>query len=135
VDINAGMDGAWFDPNTSGQGFFIDAHTDPEGGNFIFVSWFTYGEETASGQRWLTAQGGFEGSTTEIDVYETIGGSFDDPEPVSRTKVGTMSLDFTDCSNATLSYSLPADSAEGDIAITRVIPAGQALCEEFAGAE
>jgi len=135
VDINAGMDGAWFDSDTPGQGFFIDAHPDPEGDNFIFVSWFTYGEQTASGQRWLTAQGGFEGSTAEIDVWETTGGSFDDPEPISRTKVGTMSLDFTDCSNAQLTYSLPADSAEGDIAITRVIPGSQTLCEELAGAE
>ncbi len=89
----------------------------------------------ASGQRWLTAQGGFEGSTAEIDVWETTGGSFDDPEPVSRTKVGTMSLDFTDCNNALLTYPLSADSAEGDIANTRVIPAGSALCEELAGAE
>ena len=135
VDINAGMDGAWFDPVTPGQGYFIDAHPNPEGGNFIFVSWFTYGNATASGQRWLTAQGGFEGSMAEIDVFETTGGSFDDPEPVSTTKVGTMSLDFTDCSNAQLMYSLPADSAEGDDAITRVIPGSQALCEELAGAE
>ena len=133
VDINVGMDGAWFDPDTSGQGYFIDAHPDPEGGNFIFVSWFTYGDATASGQRWLTAQGGFEGSTAEIDVFETTGGSFDDPEPINTTKVGTMSLDFTDCSNAQLSYSLPADPAESDIAITRVIPGSQALCEELAG--
>jgi hypothetical protein len=46
-----------------------------------------------------------------------------------------MSLDFTDCSNALLTYSLTDDGAEGDIAITRVIPAGAALCEELAGAE
>ena len=135
VDINAGMDGAWFDLDTSGQGYFIDAHTSSEGDNFIFVSWFTYGTATASGQRWLTAQGGFEGSMAEIAVFETTGGSFDDPEPVSTTEVGTMSLDFTDCSNAQLTYSLPADPAEGDISITRVVPGGQALCEELAGVE
>jgi plastocyanin len=133
VGINAGMDGAWFDSNTPGQGFFIDAHPDPQGGNLIFVSWFTFGDETASGQRWLTAQGSFEGSTAEIDVFETTGGSFDDPTPVNTTKVGTMSLDFTDCSNAQLTYSLPAESAAGDIAITRVLPGGKALCEELAG--
>ncbi|MFB3079806.1 MAG: FG-GAP repeat protein, partial [Lysobacterales bacterium] len=115
VDINAGMDGAWFDPNTPGQGFFIDSHPDPDGGNFIFVSWFTYGDDTASGQRWLTAQGSFEGSIAEIDVFETTGGSFDDPQATSTTNVGTMSLDFTDCSNALLTYSLPANGAEGDI--------------------
>ena len=31
----------------------IGSHTDPEGANFIFVSWFTYRDETASRQRWL----------------------------------------------------------------------------------
>jgi len=135
VDINAGMDGAWFDLNTSGQGFFIDAHPDPEGGNFIFVAWFTYGEDTASGLRWLTAEGGFEGSIAEIDVYEVTGGSFDDPQPISRVIVGTMILDFTDCNNALLTYSLTDNGAEGDIDITRVIPEGKALCEELAGAD
>ena len=134
VDINAGMDGAWFDPATSGQGFFIDSHPDPEGGNLIFVSWFTYGSNTASGQRWLTALGGFDGSLAEIDIHETTGGSFDNPQVPTTTKVGTMSIDFSDCSNAQLSYSLPADPAAGDIAITRVIAGAQALCEELAGA-
>ena len=135
VDINAGMDGAWFDPDTPGQGFFIDAHPDPEGGNFIFVSWFTYGDDTTSGQRWLTAQGSFEGSIAEIDVFETTGGSFDDSQTTSTSNVGTMSIDFTDCSNALLTYSLPDDGVEGDMAITRVIPGGKALCEELEGAE
>ena len=129
------MDGAWYDSNTPGQGFFIDAHPDPEGGNFIFVSWFTYGEETTSGQRWLTAQGSFDGSIAEVDIFESNGGNFDDPLTPSTIKVGTMSLDFTDCSNAQLSYSLPADSAEGDITITRVIPGSQALCEELLSAD
>ena len=127
------MEGGWFEPNTSGQGFFIDIYPEPEGGNFIFVAWFTYGEDTASGLRWLTAQGSFEGYRAEIDVFETTGGSFDDPQEPGTTRVGTMSLDFTDCSNAQLTYSLPATAAEGNIAITRVIPGGQALCEELTG--
>ena len=133
VDINSGMDGAWFDPNTSGQGFLIDAYPNPEGGNFIFVAWFTYGQETASGLRWLTAQGGFEGSTAEIDVWETTGGSFDDPQPIKNRLAGAMNIDFTDCSNALLTYVL--DDAEGDIEITRVLPAAKALCEKLSGTE
>jgi len=75
------------------------------------------------------------GTCAEIDVFETTGGSFDDPQAPSTTKVGTMSLDFTDCSNALLTYSLTDNCAEGDIAITRVIPWGQALCEELEGVE
>ena len=68
-------------------------------------------------------------------MFETTGGSFDDPQATSTVKVGTMSLDFTDCSNALLTYSLQANGAEGDMAITRVIPGGQALCEELEGAD
>lgn len=34
-------------------------------GDFIFVAWFTYGEDTTSGQSWLTAQGTFDGSTAD----------------------------------------------------------------------
>jgi hypothetical protein len=135
VEINAGMDGAWYDPQTTGQGFFIDAHPDPEGGHFIFISWFTYGSETASGQRWLTAQGSFEGSTATIDISETTGGSFDDPQPTMTDSVGTMSLDFSDCSQALLTYSLPAEGIDGQIDLVRVVPGGEALCEEMAAAE
>ena len=135
VDINAGMDGSWANKDTLGQGFLIDAHPNPDGDNFIFVGWFTYGDDTASGLRWLTAQGDFEGSTAEIDIYETIGGRFDDPQTVETNKVGTMAIDFTDCSNANLSYSLTDDGLAGDMAISRLIPGGQALCEELAGVE
>ncbi len=68
-------------------------------------------------------------------MFETTGGSFNNPQAVNTVMVGTMSLDFTDCSNALLTYSLPPNGAEGDNAITRVIPGSQALCEELSGAE
>jgi hypothetical protein len=135
VDINAGMDGAWYELDTTGQGFLFDVHHDPDGGNFIFVAWFTYGDDTASGQRWLTAQGGFEGPTAVIDVWETTGGSFDDPTPVTRELIGELSIDFTDCSNAILTYSLNTAQLEGEIDISRLLAGGKALCEEIAEAK
>jgi len=135
VDINGGMDGVWFDQNTPGQGFLIDAHPNPNGGNFIFVAWFTYGDDTASGQRWLTAQGNFAGSTATIDVYETTGGSFDDSQAVDIEKIGTLTIDFQDCNNALLSYELTDEALSNNIAISRGIPGAQALCEELAGAD
>jgi hypothetical protein len=135
VDIKAGMDGAWVNEDTLGQGFLIDAHPNPEGDNYIYVAWFTYGDNTASGQRWLTAQGNFEGSTAEIDINETTGGRFDDPQLADTNKVGTMTIDFTDCSNALLTYSLTDDDLADDMEISRLIPGGQALCEELAEAE
>jgi hypothetical protein len=70
----------------------------------------------------------------EIDVYETTGGSFDAPTPTNTVPVGTLSIDFEDCNNAQLSYNLTDDGAQGDIDLTRVIPAAGALCEELAAA-
>jgi hypothetical protein len=44
-----------------------------------------------------------------------------------------MNIDFSGCSNALLSYSLPADPAAREITITRVISGTQGLCEELDG--
>ena len=66
------------------------------------MAWFTYGEDTVSGQRWLTAQGPLVGTSADLIVYETLGGSFDDPNPSETNAVGTMTIDFTDCRNADL---------------------------------
>jgi hypothetical protein len=49
--------------------------------------------------------------------------------------VGTMNLDFTDCSNAQLSYSMTDEDLAGDMELRRLIPGGQALCEELNGAK
>ncbi|MBT8054869.1 MAG: hypothetical protein KJN69_13335 [Gammaproteobacteria bacterium] len=135
IDINAGMDGAWFDPLTSGQGFLFDSDPDGGFGDFLFVAWFTYGDTTASGQRWFTAQGNFEGSIADLTVNETTGGSFNDPQTPNTDPAGTMRIDFTDCSNAQLSYSLTEGNLEGDVAIQRAVPGAKALCEEIAGTD
>jgi cysteine-rich repeat protein len=136
VDINAGMDGAWFDPATSGQGYLVDSYPKSDGSNFMFVAWFTFGEDTASGQHWFTAQGGFSGSLAELEVFETTGGSFDDPQAPATVKVGTMRIDFIDCSIAALTYILTDDGVvEGGVAIQRVLPGAEALCKDIAGTD
>jgi DNA-binding beta-propeller fold protein YncE len=132
---NDGRDGAWYDENTPGQGFLIDAHSNLEGEDFIFVAWFTYGGDSDSGQRWLTAQGPVVDSTADIVVYETLGGRFDDPQTSETRVVGTMTIDFTDCSNALLSYSITDEGLAGMINIKRAIPGTEALCQQITGSE
>lgn len=131
VSVNDGMDGAWSNPGASGQGFFFDVHAGDDGTNFIFVSWFSYGDGTASGQRWLTAEGRFAGSKANLVIYDTSGGSFDDSRPTESVHVGTMRIDFSDCSHAVLSYSMPEEGSGGTIEIRRTVPGSQALCEEL----
>ncbi len=124
------MDGAWYDPEPAGQGFFIDAHR-VDDMTFLFVAWFTYGDITKSGQRWVTGQGGFSGSVAELPIYECQGGSFAEDHPTETTIVGSMVVDFTDCAHAVLTYDLDEGTSTGSIDITRVMPESQALCEEL----
>jgi hypothetical protein len=134
VDINAGMDGSWYNPETAGQGFFLDAHAPSEGDGFLFLSWFTYGDDTDSGLRWMTAQGGYSGPTAEVEGYETTGGRFDDAQAVDTVKIGTATVTFSDCSNALVAYDLPDEGKQGEIEVTRALPGSSGLCEEATSA-
>lgn len=131
VNVNAGMDGSWFEPATSGQGFFFDVHPNAQGGGFFFGAWFTYGDGTDSGQQWYTVQGNYsQGSMVDIPLYETTGGSFDDAQAVTTEQRGTVSIDFVDCNHAELTYDLQgATGPEGSINLTRVVQGGEQLCE------
>lgn len=131
VDVNAGMDGGWFEQATSGQGFFFDVHPNDEGGGFFFGAWFTYGGATASGQQWYTVQGSYDkGSMVDIPMFNTTGGRFDDPQEVSTEQVGTVDIEFNDCNSATLVYDFSGPTGpQGDIELTRVVPGNEELCE------
>jgi len=126
--VDLGPDGAWYAPATEGQGFLFDAHVDGGGDTFVFAAWFTYGDSTDSGQRWLTAQGTLQDEAGELEVYETGGGSFDDPQPVDTVKVGSLNIDFSDCESAVIGYSIDGGELAGTIEAIRVLPAKQADC-------
>ena len=85
-------DNPFYDPAAPGQGILIDAHPNPDGEDFIFMAWFTYGDDTASGQHWYTAQGNFEGNSADILLYETTGGSFDDPNATGTEEAAASAV-------------------------------------------
>ena len=43
-----------------------------------------------------------------------------------------MSIDFTDCSTAVMSYQLD-EGVAGDVSLIRLIPGAEALCKELEG--
>ena len=138
--INAGLNDAWFNPVTSGQGFFIIVW---ENIQTVFLSWFTYDIERPAadvqailgepGQRWITAQGSFAGDTAMLDVYVTRGGVFDSAEPAAEPaeKAGTMKLQFSNCNAGLISYDIPALDLSGTVLIQRVAPDNVDLCESL----
>jgi len=140
--INAGLNDVWFNPATNGQGFLIAALTDVKQ---MFVAWFTFDTQrppddvTAQlggpGQRWLTAQGPYDGSSAEMTISVTKGGVFDSANPPATTDPagdGTMTIDFVDCNQGLVSYEITSLGISGTIPIQRVVLDNVALCEALA---
>ncbi len=140
--INAGLNDAWFNPATAGQGFLLSVFPEIQQ---IFLAWFTYDTErpledvTAMlgepGHRWLTAQGPYSGDTANLTIYVTQGGVFDTVEPAATTDPagdGTLTIEFADCTEGLLEYEITSLGIAGEIPIERIVPDNVPLCETLA---
>ena len=135
--INPGMNDAWFNPATNGQGVFVNVFPDQ---GTLFLGWFTYDVERPepgapailgeAGHRWLTAQGPYSGATAELDVSLSSGGVFDasDPPVDEPEPYGTIRLHWTDCSHAMLQYYLPP-VGRGAVPLRRIVQDNVPLCQ------
>ena len=138
--MNAGLNDAWYDPDTDGQGFFITIFPEL---NVISLAWFTYDTElppddaTANlgdpGHRWMTAAGTIEGNRAVMDITITSGGLFDTATEIERTDPpgsdGTITITFEDCSAGLVEYDITSINQQGSVPIVRVVDDNIALCE------
>jgi cyclophilin family peptidyl-prolyl cis-trans isomerase len=141
--MNAGLNDAWYNPLTNGQGFFITVF--PELG-LVSLAWFTYdtvlpGEgDTANlgdpGHRWLTALGAIEGNMAVMNIDITSGGLFDTATDITRTDPagsdGTITLSFDGCGSGLVEYDITSIDQQGSVPIKRVADDNVALCEALA---
>jgi peptidyl-prolyl cis-trans isomerase A (cyclophilin A) len=131
-EINPGLSGAWFNPETSGQGWLIDV-IERETGLGFFVAWFTYDVNPPAADeldgfgsrqhRWFTASGDVLGDTAVLDIFLNSGGVFNDPRETTLEPVGSMTIRFSDCTNAQLSFDFDAsDDKDDSVDIIRLSP-------------
>ena len=137
--FNAGLNDAWYNPDTDGQGFFITVFPDL---GFVSLAWFTYDTELPStdataklgdpGHRWLTAAGPFTDNQAVMNIVITSDGIFDTATDVQRTDPpgsdGTLILTFANCHSGTVEYDIPSLSMQGFVPIRRVAVDNIALC-------
>jgi len=138
LEMNAGLNDAWFYPVTNGQGFFITVFPDI---GYVSLSWFTYDTErpdasvTANlgepGHRWLNALGPYTGNQAVMDISFASGGLFDTQTAIVEVNDGTIVLTFTDCNNGTVEYDIPSIGQKGLVPIQRVVGDNIALCESM----
>jgi len=134
--INSGLNDAWYNPLTDGQGFFVTVF--PDIGK-VFLSWFTYDTEfpamnaTANlgdpGHRWLTAFGSYADNQAVMNISITSGGIFDSDTDVENVEDGTIILTFEDCNSGTVEYDIPSINRQGTVTIQRIANDNIALCE------
>ena len=138
--MNAGLNDAWYNPETDGQGFFITVFPDLDA---VSLAWFTYDtelpaeDETANlgdpGHRWLTAVGPIAGNQAVMEIEMTSGGLFDTATLIDRTDPpgsdGTIILTFTSCNSATVEYDIPSINKQGIVPIQRVANDNIVICE------
>ena len=137
--ITNGLNDAWFNFDTNGQGLLITVFPDIEQ---MFLAWFTYDTERPPedvmaflgepGHRWLTAQGPYDGDTATMTIYVTKGGVFDAEEPVPTTDLdgdGTMTLVFADCENGLVTYHITSLDIDGVFPISRLALDNVPMCE------
>jgi len=130
--INPGMSGAWANVDTLGQGLFLDVIASQ---NQLFMGWLTYetdmGIDLSTGdndRRWLVGQGPFAGDTATLTLYAVDGGTFNGPDPVTQTAVGTATMRFTSCVESVFEYALDT-GLSGSMVLSRLMP--DALCAEL----
>jgi len=137
--INAGLADAWYNPETPGQGVFVDVF---DKRNTLFIGWFTYGAgaqpDPGTGQAWMTALGPFAGTRAELDLYWTTRPATAPNARPEQFNDGTVSLDFFDCRSGRLRYAWggTADQPayQGEFPIRRVRDDSVSLCEsQYAG--
>jgi hypothetical protein len=139
--ITEGLNGAWFNPDWPGQGIFLNVLPDSRQ---FFLGWFTWDVERLfnagndwnigdMNQRWLTAQGSYEGNIADLDLSLTRGGVLlsAEPRPVNEL-YGKAQIRFSNRETAELEYDIPFLGMNGLIPLKRNSNENVEACREMA---
>lgn len=134
--IDPVLSGNWYDPETPGQGFFLDVLGHDQQ---LFLGWFTFdlqrpaGAAQASigdpGHRWLTAVGPIAGTRATLALELTTGGIFNQPGSMRHEPDGSIEVEFFDCSSGQITYDLGDVGESGVIPIRRITAPASSACE------
>lgn len=101
--------GAWYDPQTSGQGIVVDVVPTQ---STLFAAWYTYAPQAEAQtdnatQRWFTMQSAYvPGNLTinQVPIYSVLGGAFDTATRTVGLQIGTADIVFSSCDTMSINY-------------------------------
>lgn len=128
IDLQPGLTGSWYEPQTSGQGFMVVVYGDTlYGQGTVLASWLTY-DNVVGGcehQRWYTLSGPIVRGQTHVSmtIYRNTGGNFNAPPITTALPVGTATLSLDSCTSGQLVYNFTDGSGRtSTIPLTRLTP-------------
>ena len=122
-----GISGAWYDPETNGQGWFVEVISK----TLALVYWFTYDEN--GNQAWNLGIGNIINNSIVLKESQAGKGTRFGPEfrveDVAREMFAAIKLNFTDCNSGHVSYTTPAGEHSGSLPIVRLTSLKGLGCE------
>lgn len=113
-----GISGAWYDPETNGQGWFVEVISK----TLALVYWFTYDEN--GNQAWNLGVGNIINNSIVLKESQTGKGTRFGPEfrveDITREMFAALTLNFDDCNSGNVSYTTPAGEHSGSFPIVRL---------------
>ena len=135
--IQSGISGSWYDATQPGYGVHIEvlAPATAGGPNRVAVAWYTYNRQ-GGGQRWIVGDGTVSTTNPNLVVISnalsTAGGGFPpnfNPATVVPQPFGTLTLEFSSCNNATLSFNATDPNFNsGSVNLTRLTSLANVPC-------
>ena len=124
VAIGSGFTGAWYDPQQSGHGLFLEVLPP----NNLLAWWFTFTPDGAQ-QAWFGGVGTISGNTATVPVNLTSGGRWIpnfDPAKIVNDPWGTFTFTFTDCNTGRVDFTSTSPGyGSNHMDLTRLtLPAG-----------
>lgn len=123
--VDGGHSGSWFNPAEDGHGLVLEITGDStRSGDRAVVSWYHYAADGSGDQIWLTGTGPVVGDTAIVEMVQGSGAVFGDdfnPDDVVKVNWGQVTIKFTSCTTAVLTYdSVIEGFGSGTQALTRI---------------
>ena len=114
--IDEKVNAAYHNPSTPGQGVLFEYVPSAQ---LLIAYWFTY-NQAGDGQKWLIATGVPTGNRATLTIQQPIGGQLNGTQPITNETWGELTIEFTNCLQATAYYNADGEKHSGDFPLERL---------------
>ncbi len=122
--IDNRISSGWFNPQAPGQGLLFEYVPST---NILVAYWFTF-DFSSGEQLWLIGTGEPDNDQVTMEMLSASGGIMNNSTPVSKPVWGELTVNFSDCDNATVWFNAANAQQSGQVDLDRLYLSS--LCEQ-----